>query len=78
MSEAKRLLDLAAGYDKVARQYRKEAGAALIEARSHGHPRWRGELDQRTAELLINLAVGRTYKVLVSDLDSLGYLRLAV
>ena len=59
MTEAERLLDLASGYDKVVRLYRKQAGDALIAARSHGKPKWRGELDQRTAELLINLATGR-------------------
>jgi len=59
MTEAERLLDLASGYDKVARQYRKEAGAALITARSNGKTRWRGGLDERTASLLINMATGR-------------------
>ena len=59
MNEVERLLDLASNYDKTARDYRKLAGVELAKARAMGKPKWRGTLDQRTAELLIGLAVGR-------------------
>ena len=59
MNEVERLLALAHGSDLSARRYRQQAGQALIRAREHGLPNWRGKLDEHTADLLINLAVGR-------------------
>jgi len=54
-----RLLDMALEHEQIARAYRKQAGEALIASRSHGKPKWRDQLDERTASLLIKLATGR-------------------
>lgn len=57
------LLQGASELDKAARDLRREAGALLADMRSQNAAGWRCGLDQRTAELLIEMsASGRVNK----------------
>ncbi len=54
------LLDMALDHEQIARAYRKQAGRILAQAKANnsgGH--WQGQFDSRTADLLVNMAIGR-------------------
>ncbi len=55
-----RLLDMAQQHEQIARDYRKEVGRILAQAKANNpHGRWQGQFDSRTADLLVNMATGR-------------------